>query len=87
MKKTVKNIEIPMVRVEIEFSERFYDEVQTAKKSLEEKYPEYKMTDGEYIERCIEDFMIMISTLEAKVSQIESMMGPTINEDNEHIYG
>ena len=93
VEKIVKKIDIPMVKLEIELSEKFYDEMQLAKASLEEKY-EWKMDDGEYLERCIEDFMIMIATLEGQLKSIESnldmiedtLIKPPLDKDS-HYHG
>ena len=86
MKKKTRKIEVPMVEITIELSERFYEEMQKAKANLEEKY-DWKMDDGEYLERCIEDFMIMITTLEKQCQLLRSQGMVAHEEDNSHIYG
>lgn len=86
MIKKVKQVKVPMVVLEVEVTERFYEEMQAAKQSLKEKY-DWDLSDGEYLERCMEDLIIMISTLERENQLLHQQGHVAVDEDNDNIYG
>ncbi len=83
VEKIIKKVEIPMVKLEIEISERFYEELQAGKKQLRDKY-NWELSDGEYIEKSMEDFVIMIQALKKRINNLENN-GTVFEEDPESI--
>lgn len=71
VEKMIKKIEVPMVKMEIEISEKFYNDIQKGKQELKEKY-DWELTDGEYLERAVEDFVIIISGLKKEIQMIKN---------------
>ena len=86
MIKKVKQVKVPMVVLEVEVTERFYEEMQAAKQSLKEKY-DWDLSDGEYLERCMEDLIIMISTLERENQLLHQQGHVAVDEDNDIFMG
>jgi len=71
VERTVKKIEVPMVKLEIEISEKFYNDIQKGKEELKEKH-DWELTDGEYLERAVEDFVVIILGLQKEIQMIKN---------------
>jgi len=74
-----------MVKLEIEISEKFYNDIQKGKEELKEKH-DWELTDGEYLERAVEDFVVIILGLQKEIQMIRS--GEMVSPDLEgNMYG
>jgi len=71
VERSVKKIEVPMVKLEIEISEKFYNDIQKGKEELKEKH-DWELTDGEYLERAVEDFVVIILGLQKEIQMIKT---------------
>lgn len=71
VERSVKKIEVPMVKLEIEISEKFYNDIQKGKEELKEKH-DWELTDGEYLERAVEDFVVIILGLQKEIQMIKN---------------
>jgi len=60
-----------MVKLEIEISEKFYNDIQKGKEELKEKH-DWELTDGEYLERAVEDFVVIILGLQKEIQMIKN---------------
>lgn len=60
-----------MVKLEIEISEKFYNDIQKGKEELKEKH-DWELTDGEYLERAVEDFVVIILGLQKEIQMIKT---------------
>jgi len=79
-KKIVKKVEIPMVQIEIEVSEEFYKRIQEGKKELKKNYG-WELDDGGYIEKAMDDLVIIISNLKRENQILHGWNSTNLKED------
>jgi hypothetical protein len=86
MKKTTKKIEVPMVTLEIEVTEEFFNTMETAKADVEKKL-QRDMEYGEYIETCLNDLVYLTAVLERQLNIMKNQGFHSTETDNDGIYG
>lgn len=73
IKKVKKQVEVNVVEMKIEVSEKFFDNMDKAKKQVADKRG-FDMTYGEYIEEAMEDLVKMLDEYGAKIMEAHEII-------------
>jgi hypothetical protein len=69
VEKTIKKIEIPMIKLEIEVSELFFDDIEKGMAIIEETNGR-SLTHGEYLENTINGLLMINNSLTKRLEAL-----------------
>lgn len=73
VKKVKKVVEVEVVEMTIEVSDKFYEQMKAAKKMVADKRG-YDISNGEYIEEAMNDLVQMVEELQNKVIEASQII-------------